>query len=74
MHAAAPSDAEADLRGSEPLAEQTFKVSGSNGREDTVTIGVLSLRVEAKVMELQLVVTPHFKSVDDQDEISLSRR
>lgn len=51
------------------IVKQDVKVPGSS--EDTATVGILSLKVEGKTQRLQLVVTPHFKSVDEDEEVSL---
>lgn len=51
------------------IVEQDVKVPGSS--EDTATIGILSLKVEGKTQRLQMVVTPHFKSVDEDESVSV---
>ena len=51
------------------IASQEVSVAGSEDR--TATIGVVSLTVEGDVQTLRLMVTPHFASADDDDQISL---
>ncbi|WP_448630460.1 hypothetical protein [Cellulomonas soli] len=51
------------------LAEATFDVVDQPG--DKVTIGVESLVVEGKTMELRLIVTPLFTSVDADETVSI---
>lgn len=51
------------------IVEQDVKVPGSS--EDTATIGILSLKVEGKTQRLQMAVTPHFKSVDDDESVNI---
>lgn len=51
------------------LVEQTVTLPQSP--EDKLTLGVLSLRVEGKVMILRMAVTPRFTSVSDSKALSL---
>ncbi len=51
------------------FVEQTVALAASP--EDEVTIGVQSLQVDGEVMQLRLVVTPNFTSVEDGETVSL---
>lgn len=51
------------------FVKQTVALAASP--EDEVTIGVQSLRIDGAVMELRLVVTPNFTSVEDGETVSL---
>ncbi|WP_209325929.1 hypothetical protein [Brevibacterium renqingii] len=51
------------------IAKQDVKVPGSD--EDEVTVAIHSLVVDGKTQTLTMVVTPHFRSVGDDESISI---
>ena len=64
--------AKADVEEIDPndlIVKQDVKVPGS--KENEATVGVSSLEVDGKTMTLTLVVTPHFRSVEDDESISI---
>ncbi|MCU4298564.1 hypothetical protein D3I60_16030 [Brevibacterium permense] len=58
-----------DVDPDDVIVKQDVKVPGS--KEDTVTVGIHSLEVKGKTQTLTVVITPHFKSVADDDVISI---
>lgn len=58
-----------DIDPQDVIAKEDVKVPGS--KEDKVTVAIHSLEVEGKTQTLTMVVTPHFKSVGDDEEISI---
>ena len=51
------------------IATNEFTVPGH--KDDKVTVGIQSLKVEGKTMTLQYVLTPDFSSVSDSESISI---
>lgn len=58
-----------DIDPQDVIAKEDVKVPGS--KEDKVTVAIHSLEVEGKTQTLTMVVTPHFKSVGDDEKISI---
>lgn len=65
-----PSGAVESYDPEDAVATQEVPVPGS--AEDTVTVSVFPLEVKGDVQVLHFVVTPHFQSVREDDEINLS--
>lgn len=51
------------------IARQTFKLR--KNPEDTVEVGIVSLTASAKITTLQLVFTPHFKSMAATEAVDI---
>lgn len=58
-----------DIDPQDVIAKEDVKVPGS--KDDKVTVAIDSLEVEGKTQTLTMVVTPHFKSVGDDEKISI---